>query len=260
MFQARGYQSWASDARDGKLTPATSMFWGGKPAEELYDMSADPDSVHNHAADPAHRETLDGMRAALKRRVLANKDNGFLPEGSVLEGYDASRVPGAYPIERVFALATLAAERNADNLPKLIKSLDDPSEPVRWWAAQGCTLLRDKSVTAEPALRKCLKDKSGAVQIAAAEALASLGKPELAMPVLLRRVRQSAKPPFALQAANVLDRLGEAARPALPALKSVLADARKPPAKEDAYPVRILTHIIDVLEGREQPLVYPAVP
>jgi arylsulfatase A-like enzyme len=260
MFQARGYQSWASDARDGKLTPATSMFWGGKPTEELYDMSADPDSVHNHAADPAHRETLDRMRAALKRHVLANKDNGFLPEGSVLEGYDASRVPGAYPIERVFALATLAAERNADNLPKLIKSLDDPSEPVRWWAAQGCTLLRDKAATAEPALRKCLKDKSGAVQIAAAEALASLGKPELAMPVLLRRVRQSAKPPFALQAANVLDRLGEAARPALPALKSVLADARKPPAKEDAYPVRILTHIIDVLEGREQPLVYPAVP
>ncbi len=40
MFQARGYQSWARVARDGKLTPATAMFWGGKPTEELYDLAA----------------------------------------------------------------------------------------------------------------------------------------------------------------------------------------------------------------------------
>lgn len=30
-----------------------------------------------------------------------------------------------------------------------------------------------------------------------------------------------------------------------------------PPAKADAYPIRILTHIIDVLEDREQALVHP---
>lgn len=45
------------------------------------------------------------MRAVLENRAIANKDNGFLPEGSALEGYDASPAPGAYPIERVFALA-----------------------------------------------------------------------------------------------------------------------------------------------------------
>lgn len=257
MFQARGYQSWARVAREGKLTPATAMFWGPKPTEELYDMLADPDSIHNLAAVPAHADVLDKMRAALRQRVLANHDNGFLPEGSSLEGYDASRVAGAYPIDRVFALANLATERKVANLPKLIEALDDPSEPMRWWAAQGCSMLHDQAAAAERALRKRLADKSGAVRIAAAEALARLGKLDIALPVLLESMRQPATPAFAVQASNVLDHLGEAVRPALPALKSALAAARQKNGKAAQYPVRILSHVIDVLEGRETGLVYP---
>ena len=191
MFQARGYQSWARLAGEGKLTPATAMFWGEKPTEELYDMLADPDSVHNLAADPAQRQTVDRMRVALEKRTVANQDNGFLPEGSALEGYDASRVPGAFPIERVFALANLASERNAANLPKFIAALDDPCEPMRWWAAQGCTMLREQAAPAEAALRQRLADQSGAVQVVAAEALARLGKLEVALPVLERWIKQT---------------------------------------------------------------------
>lgn len=271
MFQARGYQSWARLAREGRLTPATAMFWGGKPTEELYDMPADPDSVHNLAADPGHRETLERMRSALEQRVIADKDNGFLPEGSALEGYDASRAPGAYPIERVLAMANLASGRNAADLPKLIEALDDPCEPIRWWAAQGCTMLaadmsrrnlpaeadlsrRSLLAKAEAALVRRLDDESGAVQIAAAEALARAGRLDVAVPALQRWIQQTGTPPFAVQAANVLDRLGEFARPALPSLKTALAAARADKGKAQDYPIRILTRVIDVLEGRAQPL------
>jgi hypothetical protein len=255
MFKARGYQSWARVASEGKLTPATAMFWGEKPSEELYDMAADPDNVRNLAGDPAHREVLETMRAALRRRVLANMDNGFLPEGSPLEGYEASRKPGAYPIERVFALATLASNRDPANLPKLIEALGDPCEPTRWWGAQGCAMLGNKAAPAEAALRKRLDDPSGAVQVAAAEALARQGKADAALPVLERWVRTPAVPAFALQAANVLDRLGEAARPVLPALKEVLQQAAKEKGRQ--YPERILEHTVAVLEGRKPALVYP---
>jgi len=210
QFKARGYQSWERVAKEGKLTAATSMFWGEKPTEELYDSFADPDNVQNLASDPAHRETLERMRSALAKRVIANVDNGFLPEGSDLEGYDASRVQGAYPIERVFALANLASERNAANLPKLIEALSDPSEPMRWWAAQGCTMLRDKAVPAEAALRKMLEDKSVFVQVAAAEAVARLGKIDEAMPVLERCAKLSG--PARMQAENILYRLGKIER------------------------------------------------
>ena len=107
--------------------------------------------------------------------MLAIKDNGFIPEGSPLEGYEASRAPGAVPFERVVDLANLASERKAENLPKLIAALDDPNEAIRWWGALGCAMLREQAAPAEAALRKRLEDPSGAVQSAAAEALAQPG-------------------------------------------------------------------------------------
>jgi len=257
MFKARGYQSWARMASENKLTPATAMFWGQKPTEELYDSQNDPDNVKNLAADPAHRETLERFRAALKQHTLEINDNGFMPEGSVHEGYEASRKPGGYPLERVFAIANLASERDVKNLPKLIDAMTDASEAVRWWGAQGCTLLGAQAAPAESALRKLLTDESGAVQVAAAEALARQGKLEIALPILSRWLQQTEVDPFALQAGNVFDRLGEPARSALPAMKTALAAARKSTGKGEQYLVRILDHAVDVLEGRVQPLTYP---
>jgi arylsulfatase A-like enzyme len=260
-FKARGYQSWARMAREGKLTPATAQFWGEKPSEELYDTLADPDNVKNLAADPAHGATRERMRAALQRHTLELVDNGFLPEGSALEGYEAARVPGAFPLERVFALANLASERNPANLPQFLAGLDNPSEPMRWWAAQGCTILREQAAPAEAALRRRLTDDSGAVQVAAAEALARMGHANAALPVLERQLRQTNNLWFALQAANVLDRLGETARPALPGMQQVLARVADETGEGRAggYLQRILTYRISVLEGKVPALVYSSV-
>ena len=36
-------------------------FWGEKPTEELYEMSTDPDSIHNLASEPKYHETLEEM-------------------------------------------------------------------------------------------------------------------------------------------------------------------------------------------------------
>lgn len=222
-------------------------------------MGADRDSVNNLAADPAHRATLERMRAALKRHTLEINDNGFLPEGSALEGYDASRMPGAFPLERVFDLAVLASERDAANLTKLVDALDDPNEAVRWWAAQGCAMLCEKASPAEAALRKRLKDASGAVQVAAAEALARIGRIDTALPVLEHWVKNTEAPLFALQAANALDHLGERAQPVLPTLKRLLETVTKAKDRnaEQRYPKRILERVVAVLEGKEPALVYP---
>jgi hypothetical protein len=149
QFQARGYQSWAREAATGRLTPATAQFWGEKPTEELYDMVADPDNVRNLVSDPAHLGALEQMRTELRRRVVTIKDNGFIPEGSPLEGYEPSRAPGAVPFERVVELANLASERKVENLPKLVTALDDPNEAVRWWGALGCAMLRNQAAANE---------------------------------------------------------------------------------------------------------------
>jgi arylsulfatase A-like enzyme len=258
MFKARGYQSWAKVAAAGKLTPATSMFWGEKPTEELYDLDADPDNVKNLAGDASHRETLERMRSALAQHTIDVNDNGFLPEGSALEGYDASRAAGAYPIKRVFELANLASQRDTANLPKLIAALSDGSEPVRWWAAQGCTMLGTKASSAEVALKPCLEDKSGAVQVAAAEALARIGKTSLALPALERCLTNAQSGFFSLQAANVFDRLGKQARPSLPKLRAALKSVSGSAAPSaNQYLERILDHSVSVLDGKTAALANP---
>jgi hypothetical protein len=208
---------------------------------------------------PAHRATLARMRTALQQHTVAINDNGFLPEGSPLEGYDASRQAGAFPVERVFALATLASDRDPQNLPTFIAALDDPSEPIRWWAAQGCTMLGTHATPAEAALRLRLADASGAVQVVAAEALAGLGRTDVALAALERIVEKSTTDAFIMQAGNVLDRLGERARPALPAMKRAVAASQ--PTPNGTYPPQhILNHAIAVLEGTTPALVYPPQP
>jgi arylsulfatase A-like enzyme len=257
-FQARGYQSWAREAAAGRLTPATAQFWGEKPTEELYDMAADPDNVRSLVKDPAHRETLDRMRAELKRRVLAIKDNGFIPEGSPLEGYDACRAPGAVPFERLVDLANLASERKAGNLPKLTAALDDPNEAIRWWGALGCAMLRKQAAPAEAALRKRLEDPSGAVQTAAADALVHLGHTNLALPVLERWITNTSGTFYTVHAGDLLYRLGQGGRPLLPVMKRLHAETRDD-ARNSApnFLNRVLERNIALLEGREPALVYP---
>ncbi|NBV87499.1 MAG: hypothetical protein EBS01_14810 [Verrucomicrobia bacterium] len=263
QFQARGYQSWARVAREGKLTKATAMFWGEKPSEELYDLETDPDNVHNLAEIPSHRDTLLRMRTALRNHTLEVVDNGFLPEGSPLEGYEASRASGGLPLEQAFELANLASERKPANLSTFLNALEDPSEPVRWWAAQGCAMLREEASPAETALRRHLQDSSGAVRVAAAEAMAYLGKTNEALPVLESVLRSKENAGFTLQAANVLSRLGEKARPSLGAMKQVLAEAEGNGIPKGAdqygprYPKDILRKTVSILEGTLQPLVYP---
>ena len=223
-------------------------------------MEADPDNVKNLAPDPKQQKKMERMRAALKAHTLKIVDNGFLPEGSKLEGYEASRKAGAYPLEKVFAVANEASQRNPKNLPDLISALGDSSEPVRWWAAQGCTMLGQKAKPAQKALLACLKDNSGAVQIAAAEALVQLGETAAALPVLESWIGQTDNLAFNLQAGNVLARMGELARPALPAMKSArLATSKLKgiPSTGENYPNMILAQAVDSLEGRAVSLVYP---
>lgn len=74
-------QEWRRLHAERKLDPIQDAFFAPtKPAEELYDTEADPDEVHNLAADPAHRETLLTMRAALDRWIAETNDLGAIPE------------------------------------------------------------------------------------------------------------------------------------------------------------------------------------
>jgi arylsulfatase A-like enzyme len=172
MWQQHGYQEWEELHLDGKLDAIRERFWKEKPAEELYDLRRDPDEVRNLAADPRQRATLGRLSSALDAEMLASNDNGFIPEGSALEGWDASRA-GGYPLKRVMALAARAIQRDAGNRPALRHALADDNEIIRVWAAHGLLMLGAESAPAHDALRERLRqDPSPHVRVVAAEVLA----------------------------------------------------------------------------------------
>jgi N-sulfoglucosamine sulfohydrolase len=69
--------------RTGGLTPWQKNFYlQPLPAEELYDMDADPWSQNNLASStaPEHQKALSRLRAALDQWLLESKDQGRFPE------------------------------------------------------------------------------------------------------------------------------------------------------------------------------------
>jgi arylsulfatase A-like enzyme len=245
MFQQAGYRAWERLFKEGKLNAVQARFWGEKPAEELYDLQSDPDEVNNLANSPEHRDTLDRMRAALRKHMIDTRDNGFIPEGAAAEGWAASRDDTAYPLERVMALADLVTARDAANLPKFVDGLGDPNEVIRYWSALGCLMLREKAAAANAALAKALDDASPQVRVAAAEALCRTGDVNRGL-ATLRQSLKDASPRVRLQTANALDHLGMIAKPALPELRAAAQDP-------DDYVKRAARYTAAVLAGEPSP-------
>jgi len=67
-------------ARQGRLNREQALFAAAvKPIEELYDLTTDPDEVHNLALDAARKQTLGELRGLLE---------GFVRENDSPEGYE----------------------------------------------------------------------------------------------------------------------------------------------------------------------------
>jgi len=64
---------------EGKLTPAQAAPYGPRQAEELYDLSHDPDEVVNLAEDPAYKKQLAEMQDALAAWIDDTGDKGQHP-------------------------------------------------------------------------------------------------------------------------------------------------------------------------------------
>lgn len=246
-WQMDSYRSWETQHRAGKLDEVRERFFREKPAEELYDVVADPDQVHNLIEASGHRGRLGKLRAALDAQMLAVNDNGFIPESSPLEGYDASRAPGAYPLKRVMQLAARAIQRDPRNAAEFGALLGDSNEVIRYWAAQGLLMLKAGAAPAKDTLQTCFeKDVSIPVRIAVAECLVLLGPAEAPVRYLSEVAGSSANPRVRLQALNTLTFIGEPARQSLSVIQAAVRDS-------DTYVSSAARYLSLVLEGTYTP-------
>jgi arylsulfatase A-like enzyme len=71
----RGYfATWEAAAKHDAGASAILRRYHARPAEELYDLAADPDEQHNLANDPRHAARLDALRAELDAWMHAQGD------------------------------------------------------------------------------------------------------------------------------------------------------------------------------------------
>ena len=76
---------------DNRTTPGMYHFWrwnfGKRSAEELYDIAADPDCIHNLADDPEYRATKAALEAELFEALKEQGDPRMFGRGYVFDAY-----------------------------------------------------------------------------------------------------------------------------------------------------------------------------
>lgn len=246
-WQLAGYQAWEQAHRDGRLDAAQDRFWREKPAEELYDVRRDPHQQVNLAGDPAHRSRLTSLSRALDRHMVAIRDNGLLPEGGAGEGYRESRAGDVFPIGRVLSLARQAIDRRADDVPAFLSALDDGSESIRFWAAQGllmAPMLPQSAV--EAAQRRLCVETSPHVRCVLAETIGRRGDAAVALRAMIALLEGDATPRIKLQA---LDALTGMPLPVVEPARSAIARA----GKTDEYTSNAANYLLLRLDGTYVP-------
>ena len=183
QLQTPSCRVWKDMFEAGKLNEVQSKFWQPHQAEELYDLAADPDETVNLVGDPKFEKELERFRTEHRESMMRFGDVGLVPEQISFEFGQAKRSrremlddSKQFPMQEIFSVANLAANRNLQGLEKLHKAMEHESASVRYWGAIGIQVDGKKAVNgSKPQLKKLLSDNSPAVAIVAAELLVQFG-------------------------------------------------------------------------------------
>lgn len=161
-----------------------ALFWREKPAEELYDLQADPDEIHNLAADPANHSIIERMSQALRRWQADIRDLGFLPENQIhtrsvgTTPFEMGHDNRSYPYARIRQVAEAASslKNDEETLQAIATGFNSLDSAGRYWAAMGALMRKKEGVIKfHDSLVRALSDSSVDVRIPAAEVLARYG-------------------------------------------------------------------------------------
>lgn len=229
---------------EGRLPVASAQFLHApRPAEELYDLQADPWEVKNLATFPAYAETLQRLREECQLWQLSVGDAHLIPE-ILLDEEEKERgsrwdiLNSDNGIDRIDALMLIAQTASAPteaDQPALLEAAADKDPAVRWWAMQGLANLGASNPQTTAAIETASKDESSAVRIAAARALHVAGQTEKAVAVLAAELTDVSD--FVRHAAiSELDEMGAAATGAKDAIKKM--------KEKKGYVAEVVRHVL----------------
>ena len=250
MFETPTTQVWKALHDAGKLIAEQDTFWREKPIEELYDLDADPDAVHDLARTAPHLATLTRLRGALRSHVLATRDLGLLPEVDLYQrragrtAYALTSDAAAFPVEPILDAAERASPAGRFDVAGLRGGLRHADRAVRYWSAYGLGRAGRRAVLeAEAELRGLLQDEAPAARIAAADALVRHGSESTRAPALAALLALadpgSQGHQAAMLALDTILALGDAAAPIRARAAAVPDPGADVPAREREYVVRL---------------------
>lgn len=255
MWKAASTRSWEDSCKNGKCNKTQSRFWENKSPEELYDTFNDPWEVKNLAYNPKYKNMLEIMRNDLQNKNRYYKDIGFIPEGELIErtktitAYDLVHQKN-FPIDLIIDTAEIASLGKKDNLYILKQRLSHTEPAIRYWAAVGCSILKNESYTLKKELVERLSDKSADVQIASAEALSYISQETKSLDILMTHL-ENPNPMIRIHAANAIDAIGENAKPIADKLNTLVDKMKdlKSQGKlsEENYLLTALSHTVSKL-------------
>ena len=227
LWRAPSCKSWEEAYLAGECNEAQSAFWEEKPAEELYDVTADPWEVNNLANDPQYVDVLTRMRGETDRWMMEIRDTGLMPEGvmSTRNQQEPSYSyvhSGNYNLEKIKKAADIATSRDPGKIDDIVSFMHDEDPIVRYWGANGCLILGKDAMSAKDDLKQLLKDENPDVRISAAEALCKLGESTIATPILIEALNEDNQM-VRVHAMNSLEIIGGAvAKASIPTVRKVL--------------------------------------
>ncbi|MCA9086706.1 MAG: sulfatase [Planctomycetaceae bacterium] len=194
-YRMLAYQEWRKLYQDGQLNDVQKQFFEARPAEQLFDIEADPYETTNLANDPAYAETLQKMRTALTDRLKAMPDLSFYPESFLVE--QAFKNPVAFgqqhreEIARLIDIANMQLLPPDDAVAQLKPILSGLNRWEIYWALIDCTAF-GKDAESLSGLAEHLADQNlhGLLKVRAAEFLATIGKRD-PQPALIDAIRHA---------------------------------------------------------------------
>jgi arylsulfatase A-like enzyme len=115
--------------------PASLWMRTNRPAEELYDTTADPHQIENLAENPAHKTTLERLRHAVTEWMTRIGDQGLINEAEMIERMWPGRV------QPQTAQPYIVPRRSTDAPARLeTRPFKEPLEVVVYVPTQGASI------------------------------------------------------------------------------------------------------------------------
>jgi N-sulfoglucosamine sulfohydrolase len=197
------------------------QFFLPKPAEELYDIQADPHQMNNLASNADFKRIIEAMRDSLKRKILSTRDAGLLNEAEMLRRAEGSS-PYEYAQSRDYEIEKILQTAWKVGIADVsFDELKDPDSGVRYWALENFIAQHDSLDITPSQFEFLLDDESPVVQIKAAELMCYLGDNQKPTKVMAGHL-DAGNEYLALQAAISLRRIGDRAKPVIPEIRKAI--------------------------------------